>query len=115
MTRRFFIRPANRFATVTVASVEPLAMLSGRAHAVSIPAASAEPGRPRETTNAGAYVHFGGARFYTSGRAVTHDLPRFTRTGEVGSAGVYLEIGGSDTTIFVEAVPGGPLAPYTRR
>ncbi len=69
----------------------------------------------RETTNAGAYVDFGGTHYYSSGKAVPHDEPRFTRVGDIGGAAAFREVGGSENTIHVEVVPGGLLAPYTRR
>jgi len=68
----------------------------------------------RETTNAGVYVDFAGAHHYSSGRVVTHDEAKFTRIGELGGAAVYREAGGSEKTIYIEVVPDGPLAPYTR-
>jgi hypothetical protein len=69
----------------------------------------------RETTNAGAFVQFQGTRFYTSGRAVVHDAERFVQAGAVNGAAVFRELKGNDRTIFVEVVPGGALAPYSRR
>ncbi len=98
-----------------VSSAQPLAPLSAQTRTLPSASVPLAAGRPRETTNAGAYVQFKGARFYTSGRAVTHDIQRFARIGEVGSAPVFGEVGGTDKTIFIEVVPGGSLAPYTRR
>jgi hypothetical protein len=69
----------------------------------------------RETTNAGAFVQFEDVRYYSSGRAVVNDAAQFSRAGEVKGAAVYRQVNGDPRTIFVEAVPGGGLAPYTRR
>jgi hypothetical protein len=69
----------------------------------------------RDTTNAGAYVQFEGARYVSSGRAVVATGDRFVRIGDSGGAAVYREGKGRSQTIYLEAVPGGPLAPYTRR
>jgi len=104
--------PTDRTA---VSSTEALAPLSTRTPTAATPPAVSAPRQPRETTNAGAFIHFRGVRYYTSGRAVTHDIQRFARVGEIKGAAVYSEGGGSDKTIFVEVVSGGPLAPYTRR
>lgn len=104
--------PVDRSA---VSSNQPLAPLSGQTRTVSSPTPPPAQGKPRETTNAGAYILFKGARYFTSGRAVTHDIQRFARIGDVGSAAVYSESGGADDTVFIEVVPGGPLAPYTKR
>lgn len=96
---------------------------------VTPPALTAVPGRGesvvpqgvirdvprRETTNAGAYLVFDGARHYSSGRAVVPNADRFARAGESRGAVVYREVRGDARTVYVEAVPGGPLAPYTRR
>jgi hypothetical protein len=68
----------------------------------------------RETTNAGVYVDFAGAHYYSSGTVVTHDEARFTKIGELGGAAVFREAGGSEKTIHIEVVANGPLAPYTR-
>lgn len=98
-----------------IASTDPLAPLSSQTRTLATPIIPPTLGRLRETTNAGAYVQFMGARFYTSGRAVTHDIQRFARIGDLGTAAVFGESGGSNKTVFVEVVPGGPLAPYTKR
>jgi hypothetical protein len=68
----------------------------------------------RETTNAGLYVDFAGAHYYSSGKVVTNEAAKFTKIGELGGAAVFREISGSDKTIHVEVVADGPLAPYTR-
>jgi hypothetical protein len=95
-------------------SAPPLAPLSAQAKTApsSVPVIRTIP--RRETTNAGAYVDFAGAHHYSSGKAVTHDPQRFTRIGDSGGAAVFREAGGSEKTIYVEVVPNGALAPYTR-
>ena len=69
----------------------------------------------KETTNAGPYLQFDGERFYSSGRAVSNVADRFTRAGDINGHIVYREVKGNPKTIYVESVPGGPLAPYSRR
>jgi len=79
----------------------------------SVPVIRAVP--RRETTNAGVYVDFAGAHYYSSGKVVTHDEAKYTKIGELGGASVFREVSGSEKTIHVEVVADGPLAPYTRR
>lgn len=69
----------------------------------------------RESTNAGAFIEFEGLRHYTSGKAVRNDAQRFVRAGELRGAAVFRESRGDRRTVFVEVVPGGALAPYSRR
>lgn len=99
-----------------VERVDPpaLAAVPGRGIAVVPPGVVREVPR-RETTNAGAFVVFDGVRYYSAGRAVVPGGGRFTRAGEQRGAVVFREVSGDVRTIYVEAVPGGPLAPYTRR
>jgi hypothetical protein len=93
----------------------PLGSLSTRTGATATPAPVIRSVPRRETTNAGAFIEFDGQRYYTSGKAVVHDPDRFTPSGEARGARVFREAKGQDRTIFVETVPGGSLAPYTRR
>lgn len=69
----------------------------------------------RETTNAGAFVSFDDQRYFAAGRAVVNSAERFIRVGGLNQAGVYRELRGDARTIYVESVPGGLLAPYTRK
>ena len=69
----------------------------------------------RESTNAGAFIEFDGVRHYTSGKAVRNDPQRFIRAGELRGAAVFREPRGDRRTVFVEVVPGGALAPYSRK
>jgi len=94
----------------------PLMSLGGRQAPSASPAQVIRQVPTRETTNAGAYVEFEGVRYYTAGRAVRNQPDVFTRVGEVRGANVFRATRGADRrTIFVEAVPGGALAPYARR
>lgn len=69
----------------------------------------------RETTNTGAYFSFDGARYFASGRALPQDVERFTRIGGINNTAVFREIKGDPNTIYIESIPGGLLAPYTRK
>jgi hypothetical protein len=93
----------------------PLAPLSTRSAAPGTTVAIVRTVPPSETTNAGAFVEFEGARYFSSGKAQVNNPDRFTRVGEARGASVYREVKGAAQTIYVEAVPGGALAPYTRR
>jgi len=99
-----------------VERVEPPALTAvpGRGVAV-VPQGVVRETPRRETTNAGPFLVFEGARHYSSGRAVVPSVERFTRAGEQGGAAVFREVKGDAKTIYVESVPGGALAPYTRR
>jgi hypothetical protein len=98
-----------------IAEVEPppLAPLSPRP--TSVPSVAIGRTAPRDTTNAGAFVQYEGARYFSSGKASVNDASRFTRVGEMGGASVYRDLKGDARTIYIESVPGGALAPYTRR
>ena len=99
----------------TVPDAPPLAPMSTRPAATASPAPVIRSVPRRETTNAGAFVEFEGTRYFTSGRAVVHDAQRFVQVGDVRGASVFREAKGDNRTIFVEVVPGGTLAPYTRK
>lgn len=101
--------------TEPVASVElpPLADAPGR-RVTAIPDGVITTIPKRDTTNAGAYFRFDGSRYFASGRAVRQDVERFTRIGGIISLAVFREIKGDPDTIYIESVPGGLLAPYTR-
>jgi hypothetical protein len=99
-------------ATVDPPPLAPLSPRGSRGLSV-VPVIRSIP--QRETTNAGPYVDFAGAHYYSSGKAVVHDSAKFTRLGDLGGAALYREIGGSEKTIHVQVVPEGALAPYTRR
>ena len=102
--------------SVTVPQPPPLTSLGGRPGATPAPGTVIRQVPTRETTNAGAYVEFEGVRYYSSGRAVRPQADQFAQAGAVKGAAVFREVRGGDRkTIYVEAVPGGALAPYTRR
>ncbi|MGE3512488.1 MAG: hypothetical protein AB7N65_26800 [Vicinamibacterales bacterium] len=98
-------KPLDQPSLVTVPGRRPSVVPSGPITAVP----------RRETLNAGAYLTFDGVRYFSSGRAVAPNADRFTRIGGINGSGVFREEQGRPTTIYVESVPGGPLAPYTRR
>jgi hypothetical protein len=101
--------------TVVEVEAPPLAPLATRAAAPGTALALNGNAPARDTTNAGAIVQFEGARYFSSGKAQVNNPERFTRVGESGGAAVYREVNGDAQTIYVESVPGGALAPYTRR
>ena len=71
---------------------------------------------PRPTGNDGVWIEFEGARWFSSGRAVSFDPDRFVPTGSYRGFVVYRDtMGGRADTIFVTVVPDGPVAPYSRR
>lgn len=70
----------------------------------------------RPTGNDGVWIEFEGARWFSSGRAVSFNPDRFVSTGSYRGFDVYRDtMGGGADTIFVTIVPNGPLAPYSRR
>lgn len=91
-----------------------LAAVPGRG-ATTVPTGVIRTLPQRESTNAGAFVLFDGARYYSSGRVVLPNAERFSRIGDHRGAGIYRELKGDERTVFVESVPDGPLAPYTRK
>lgn len=100
-----------------VSAPQPPALMSlgGRqAPSVSPTAVIREVPR-RETTNAGAFIELEGVRYFSSGKAVVNDPQRFSRTGELRGAALFRDARGDRRTVFVEVVPGGALAPYSRR
>lgn len=92
----------------------PLTDVPGR-RAPVLPAGVVNRVPARETTNSGPFLLFDGARYFSSGRAVSFNAERFTRIGVLNGTAVFREVKGNAQTIFVESVPGGPIAPYTRR
>lgn len=101
--------------TQPIARVEvpPLATTPGRRVTAS-PSGVITSIPRRDTTNVGAYFNFEGARYVASGRAVRQDVQRFARVGGINDLAVFREIKGDSNTIYIESVPGGLLAPYTR-
>lgn len=101
--------------TEPVASVElpPLADTPGR-RVTTTPTGVITTIPKRDTTNAGAYFRFDGSRYVASGRAVRQNVERFARIGGINNLAVFREIKGDPNTIYIESVPGGLLAPFTR-
>lgn len=71
----------------------------------------------RPTGVNGIYVEFEGARWFSSGTAVTFDSAEFQRIGQHHGFPVYARIGGDAATIYIPtaAATGSLLAPYSRR
>jgi hypothetical protein len=70
--------------------------------------------RPSPTGN-GVWVDFNGARWYSSGSAVSFSADRFRPMGEYRGFPVYRDTTGGDDEIWVSVVKDGPLAPYRRQ
>lgn len=70
---------------------------------------------PRPTSNDGVWIEYDGARWFSSGPAVSYDADRFAPAGTYRGFIVYRDRMGRADTIFVTVVPNGPLAPYSRR
>lgn len=68
----------------------------------------------RPESNAGVWIEFEGARWYSDGVAVIYDPNRFEPAGSHRAFPVYRERGASGR-IYVTVVPDGPLAPFARR
>jgi len=70
----------------------------------------------RPAGNDGVWIEFEGARWFSSGPAVSFTPDRFVPTGSYRGFIVYRDTtGGRADTIFVTIVPDGPIAPYSRR
>lgn len=69
---------------------------------------------PPPAGNAGIFVEYAGSRWFSAGPAVTFDPIRFRPVGTYHGFTVYAETGGDPDRIFIPAVPGGMLSPYTR-
>jgi hypothetical protein len=95
-------RPAQSVSTMSVRTVP-----------AQRPVASYER---RPTGNDGVWIEFDGARWFSSGPAVSFTPDRFVPTGAYRGFVVYRDtMGGRADTIFVTIVPNGPIAPYSRR
>jgi hypothetical protein len=70
---------------------------------------------PAPQSNAGIWIEFDGARWYSAGAAVPFVPDGFTRVGDYGGFPVYRSSSGPADRIFVPAVRGGALTPYARR
>ena len=62
----------------------------------------------------GIWLEFDGARWYSSGSAVSFSPDRFRPVGDYRGFPVYRDATRSDGTIWVSVVKDGPLAPYRK-
>ena len=62
----------------------------------------------------GVWVDFNGARWYSSGSAVSFSPDRFQPMGEYSGFPVYRDSTGGEDEIWVSVVKDGPLAPYKK-
>lgn len=92
-------------STAPIAGVAPAAARGRRVTIESIPA-------PRST--AGPWIQFDGARWHTAGKAVAFSAERFTPISEYHGFPVYRDNWAANGLIYIPAVPGGPLTPYTK-
>jgi hypothetical protein len=70
---------------------------------------------PAPRSNAGVWLEFNGARWFSAGRAVPNRGDTFVRIGTFRGSPVYRNIRSQGSEIYVPSVADGPLAPYTRR
>jgi len=70
---------------------------------------------PRPRTTNGVWVDFGSSRWYLDGDAASYARDRFVQIGSYRNFPVYGERGGATDRIWIPAVNGGLLTPYTRR
>jgi hypothetical protein len=69
---------------------------------------------PPPRSNAGFWIEFNAARWYSSGRAVPHVAGQFVRIGTYRGFPVYRDAARRSDEIYVPSVADGPLAPYSR-
>jgi hypothetical protein len=69
---------------------------------------------PEPRVKNGIWLMFNGARYYSSGPAVSYSPDRFTPIGAYRGLPVYGEKSRPTDEIFVPVVEDGPLAPYRR-
>jgi hypothetical protein len=70
---------------------------------------------PRPSRNTGISIEFHGVRWVSAGSSVSFSADRFVPIGDHRGFAVYRSRQGSDDTIWVTVVTGGPVAPYSRR
>jgi hypothetical protein len=70
---------------------------------------------PAPTATNGIWIEFKGSRWYSEGPAESFSPDRFEPVGDYRGFPVYRAKGGPANEIWVSAVKGGPLAPYSRR
>jgi len=70
--------------------------------------------RPSPTTT-GVWLEYNGARWYSSGPAVSFSPDRFQPAGEYRGFPVYRDTTGDPDELWVSVVKDGPLAPYRKQ
>jgi hypothetical protein len=70
---------------------------------------------PAPRSNAGIWLEFNGAQWYSSGSAVPLVAGRFVQIGTYRGFPVYRDETRRSGEIYVPSVDDGPLAPYSRR
>jgi hypothetical protein len=70
---------------------------------------------PAPRSNAGIWLEFNGARWYSAGKAVPHIADKFVRIGSYRGWPVYRDTTRRNSEIYIPSVAGGPLAPFVRR
>jgi hypothetical protein len=66
-------------------------------------------------SNAGIWIPYAGARWFSAGPAISYSPDRFTAVGEYRGFPVYRERNGSSDRIYIPSVDGGPVAPFAKR
>jgi hypothetical protein len=69
---------------------------------------------PPSPANRGVWLEFNGARWYSSGPAVSFSPDRFQPAGEYHGFPVYRDSTGNADEVWVSVVKDGPLAPYRK-
>jgi hypothetical protein len=70
---------------------------------------------PRTQGATGVWLEYNGARWYSSGPAVSFSPERFQPAGVYHGFPVYRDVTGNDDAIWVSVVQDGPLAPYRKQ
>jgi hypothetical protein len=70
---------------------------------------------PPSPATRGIWLEFNGARWYSSGPAVSFSPGRFQPAGEYHGFPVYRDTTGDPDEIWVSVVKDGPLAPYRKQ
>ena len=70
---------------------------------------------PAPRSNAGIWLEFNGARWYSSGAAVPHVAATFVQIGTYRAFPVYRDATRPGSEVYIPSVEDGPLAPYSRR
>jgi hypothetical protein len=70
---------------------------------------------PPSPASRGVWLEFNGARWYSSGPAVSFSPDRFQPAGEYRGFPVYRDTTGDPDELWVSVVKDGPLAPYRKQ